>query len=361
MSYLAYANDHVEADLFGSALGFDIRDHYQAEDHYAAAVPLTGLYDRHPDGSGVCYSSWRRPIVNMRPHYYLPISRCAHQFSADLHLIDWLEEKGVRYDVISDHDLHEEGGTLLSHYRVMLTGTHPEYWTDVMLAGLEAYLCDGGRLMYLGGNGFYWVTSVSPSRPYLIEVRRGRRGTGTWRSEPGEDFHSTTGELGGLWRDRGRAPQRLVSVGMTAQGHDRARPYSRGATSCGDEVDWIFKGVEGTEIQCAGLVLDGPAGFELDRLDYRLGTPANAVLLATASGFSDSYQHVVEEVAVSDSRQGGSVSPDVRADLVYTQLEGGGAVFSAGSISWCGCLSENDYDNPISVITWNVLREFSGK
>lgn len=214
LSYLAYANDHSAADNPAAAIDFDLRDFYQPEDLYAMSVPITGLYDHHSDGSGVCFSTWRRPVVNMRPHYHLPLTRSAHQLSADLHLIDWLEHSGVRYDVVTDHDLDADGSALLEPYRVMLTGSHPEYWTNDMLDALENYLARGGRVMYLGGNGLYWVTSISPSRPHLIEVRRGRRGTGTWRSAPGEDHHATTGELGGLWRDRGRAPQRLVTIGM---------------------------------------------------------------------------------------------------------------------------------------------------
>ena len=45
-----------------------------------------------------------------------------------------------------------------------------------MLDALEAYLDGGGRLMYLGGNGFYWVTAVDAARPHVVEVRRGQRG-----------------------------------------------------------------------------------------------------------------------------------------------------------------------------------------
>ena len=98
---------------------------------------------------------------------------------------------------------------------------------------------------------------------------------------------------------------------------------------------------------------------EVDRLDHTLGTPPHALLLATARGFSDSYQHVVEEVASSDSRQGGTVSPFVRGDMTFFELPDGGAVFSASSISWCGSLSHNGYDNAVSRITENVLRRFA--
>ena len=49
-----------------------------------------------------------------------------------------------------------------------------------MLDALEGWLDDGGRLMYLGGNGFYWVTSLIPTEPHVLEVRRGHAGTRVW-------------------------------------------------------------------------------------------------------------------------------------------------------------------------------------
>jgi N,N-dimethylformamidase len=359
LSYLAYANEHSAITNPVAVADFNLWDYMQPEDHLAMNVPLLGLYEKHRDGVGCCYSSRLRPVANMRPHYHMPLVRSAHQFPADLHLVDWLEEKGFEVDIVTDEDLHAEGLELLARYRVVLTGSHPEYWTTPMLDALAGYLVTGGRLKYFGGNGFYWVTSVDPARPHVIEVRRGRRGTGTWRGAPGEDYHSTTGEPGGLWRDRGRPPQRLVGVGMATQGFDRALPFEREQASRDPRAAWIFEGVPDGPIGESGLVMGGAAGLEVDRLDYSLGTPQHALLVASATGFSDSYQHVVEEVESSDSKQGGSVSPFVRGDMVFFELARGGAVFSASSIAWCGSLSQNDYDNGVSRITENVLRRFA--
>ena len=103
----------------------------------------------------------------------------------------------------------------------------------------------------------------------------------------------------------------------------------------------------------------GAAGFELDRIDYPLGTPSHTILLATATDFSDAYQHVVEELNETDSKQGGTVNELVKADMAYLRYPKGGGVFSVGSISWCGSLSYNSYENNTSLITDNVLRRFS--
>jgi N,N-dimethylformamidase len=168
---------------------------------------------------------------------------CPWGFNADLHLVDWLETHARDYDLVTDHCLHGDGVELLRPYRVVVTGSHPEYWTGAMLDALEEYLAGGGRLMYLGGNGFYWVTAIDPERPHMIEVRRGHTGTRAWEGAPGENQHSTTGEVGGLWRHRGRESQKLVGVGITAMGSRSARPYRRMEGSFEPRVSFVFEGV----------------------------------------------------------------------------------------------------------------------
>ncbi|MFR9729477.1 N,N-dimethylformamidase beta subunit family domain-containing protein [Saccharopolyspora sp. MS10] len=377
-SYLAYGNQHMltddglqgmlAADGAGDAANRASTYPSTPEDRYIVDNRLHSLYDNHSDGSGVCYSSPLRPLVNMRPGYVeaaLDSGRGSpHQFNADLHLIDWLRHLGVPVDVITDHDLYQEGRALLDPYQVVLTGTHHEYWSKSMLDALHRYLDDGGKLMYLSGNGMYWVTELDPERGGTIEIRRRGPSTRMWDARPGEGDLSFTGELGGLWRYRNRAPQLLLGVGFTAQGLGAGRPYRRRADSFGPEVSWIFEGVGEDELigDFPCLVSGyGAAGFEIDRADHALGTPLHTHVLATADGFSDSYQHASEEVHVSDSAQGGSVNDKVRADMTYVEYADGGAVFSTGSITWCGCLSYDGYDNNVSRITRNVLERFLGE
>lgn len=214
--------------------------------------------------------------------------------------------------------------------------------------------------MYLGGNGFYWVTGFDEEQGHTIEVRR-FGGSRTWEAEPGSWYMTTSAELGGLWRMRGRAPQKLFGTGFTAQGWGGGRPYKRTQDSLDQRVSFIFTGVGIEELigDLPNLVdIYGAAGFEIDRADVELGTPLHSVTLATAGGFSDNFQHAVEEVMNSDSTQGGTTSSDVRADMVFYESSGGGAVFSVGSISWSGCLSYDAYSNNVSLVTENVLRRF---
>ena len=341
------------------------------EYRYAAENGLPGLYDLHSDGSGTSCVSRLRPILNMRPKFRYRVWSAPARFPADLYLIDWLDARGFSVDVLTDDDLHAEGADLLARYRVVLTGSHHEYWTSQMLDAMRAYLDGGGRLMYMGGNGFFGVTSVDPARPHVYEVRRW--GT-SWPFEmpPGERHHATTGEPGGTWRNRGRAPQQLLGVGTCAAGFDRGAYYVRQPDSFDPRAEFIFDGIEDNELvgDFPSLVVNhGPAGYEIDRLDFSLGTPRHALLLASSMNHSKLYSAMQDEqlafprgidgVKPGSPTEEGKIHPFIRADMVYFETKNGGAVFSVGSIAWMSCLSHNDYDNNVSRITENVLSRFS--
>ncbi|MEV8634943.1 LamG domain-containing protein [Streptosporangium sp. NPDC051023] len=325
-------------------------------------------YSQHTDGSGVVYSSHLRPLTNLRPYASgLKGEGRPWQFEADTHIIDWLESTGHTVDYITDHDLHREGRKLLDDYKVVLTGSHPEYTSAPMLDALQGWLNDGGRLMYLGGNGFYWVTPLDRTGTYT-ELRR-HDGTEAWQGAPGEYYHNTTGEFGGLWRFRGRPPQQLAGVGFTAQGFGSRlgtglynRPLDRSPQSHDPKAAWVFDGVKATgpigdfdSLQSRG----GPMGEELDRADYALGTADNTIVLGSGTGFGDEYMFVKEENNTANLMEGGTVNWLVRGDVALTYYPKGGAVFAASSIAWAGSLFYNNYDNDIATITGNVLDTFS--
>jgi N,N-dimethylformamidase len=366
-TYLAYGNEHVLLPEGGNTFPEGLLPNWNKTVHheevgYIVENGLHSMYDHKRDGSGVPYQTRKVPILNMRPDFIYPVRGGPHCMAADLIIADWMEQAGHEFDVFSAEDLHFDGLALLAPYNVLVLGSHPEYWSLSMLESVEAYMAQGGRVMYLGGNGFYWVTSFDPERPHVIEIRRWG-GTDVWEAEPGEYYHSTTGELGGIWRNRNRAPQKMFGVGFTAQGFDYNSPYDQMPDARDPRAAFIFEGVGPDELigDYPSLMLNrGAAGDEIDRFDFALGTPRHALLLATSAGrHSKVYHHVIEEVAVTDSLQHGEVSPFVRSDLTYFEGPNGGGVFSVGSIDWCGVLSHNDYENNVSKITGNVLKRFA--
>jgi N,N-dimethylformamidase len=332
---------------------------YTTDEH-----PEYGLstYNYHSDGSGICYSSRHRPIITMRSaticYPDVPGSGLRH-FAADAHLWYWLEKKGYDFDVITDDELHAEGVAAIAGYDVVTTASHPEYHTAETLDALEAFTSGGGRFMYLGGNGFYWKVAVSDEYPGAVEIRRGEGGIRAWAAEPGEYYNAFDGTYGGLWRRNGRPPQQLCGVGFTSQGEHRGDHYRRTEISRDPAYSWIFDGIEEDIIGDFGLSGGGAAGFELDRADPRLGTPRNAVVLATSEGHDEHFVLVPEDVLTNLLTWNGEAEKDlIRSDIVYFETVNDGAVFSVGSITFCGSLPVNDCDNNVSRMVANVLDRF---
>ncbi len=358
-TYLAYANHRM---LFEGADFIADRTRLRPEHAYIRDHPELGrsMYEKHPDRSGVMFSSRRRPVLNLRP------GADGWNFTPDTDINAFLEWTGVGHDVIADEDLHDEGFAALEPYRVIVTCSHPEYWSTAMLDALDQWQRNGGRLMYLGGNGFYWRVAFSDKWPGAMELRRAEDGVRNWQTGDGESYHAFGGEYGGMWRRLGRAPNELVGVGFAAQGFDRASYYEVNPESLGGtgadrrtaRAAWIWDGVEIEDgrIGTSGLG-GGAAGQELDRYDTRLGSPPHAVILASATDFGPDMVRTKEEFE-------GSViysTPDryVRSDVVFFETPNGGAVFSVGSISWFGALARHNYDNDVAKMTANVLDRFN--
>ncbi|GAB3525191.1 N,N-dimethylformamidase beta subunit family domain-containing protein [Phytohabitans suffuscus] len=356
-SYLAYGNDHVGVDSPRTQVWSQMVPTLDDFELFRDARRELGysLYEAHADGSGVCYSSWRRPLLTMRERAY-DHNAPVWQFTGDMQLVDWLDRTGREVDIVTDHDLHAEGAGLLGRYRTVLTGTHPEYPSLEILEAYEEYVGHGGRLVYTGGNGMYWVTGYDPRDDQVIEIRRWG-GTQAWLAEPGEYHLGFTGQLGGIWRFRGRAPQKTFGVGFVAAGNPGASAgYRRVAAD--PAVAWVFAGLTGQTFGGYG-VAGGAAGLEIDSASPPLGTSADAVVLATSVGHGDDMLEARENFNMTSRVLGGARNPRVHADLVLVPREGGGAVFSTGSIAFAGALYDLGGRAEISRLLGNVLDRFS--
>ena len=354
-TYMSYANTHIKFDSLNTENLYESLTPISEDELYLNEHRELGLshYDTHSDGSGVFHASRLRPMLNFRPGLY------TFNYLNDTHIVAWLDARGFDCDVITDEDLHEEGADLLSRYRVVITASHPEYTSTRMWDAFDAYQRAGGRHMYLGGNGFYWRIAYSSELPGVIENRRGITGVRTWEGEPGEHHLSFTGEPGGLWRSNGRAPQSLVGVGFSSTLFNRSTYYRRTAASRQARYAFVFEGVGDDErIGDFGLRGGGAAGMEIDRWDAALGSPPSCVVLASSEDAGIGGLLSVEEYVTTTRALDGVQNRRVRADMVFFETPGGGAVWSTGSIAWATSLACNEFDNNVSRITENVLRRF---
>ena len=353
-SYMAYGNARGGIETGNELLSNSLHV-VSPEERYLNRHPEYGnsMYDVHNDGTGVCYSSRLRPLINIRPtHPWL------WQLSADMHLVEWLESQDIPFDVITDEDMHQDGVSLLERYACLMTGSHPEYYSTPMWDAVHAFTQRGGRLMYMGGNGFYWRVAYREDKPGVMEMRRTEDGSRSWASEPGEYYMAFTGEYGGLWWRAGRTPQSLVGNGFIAQGFDHSSYFRRAPGSHDPRAAFVFEGVDGEIIGDFGLIGGGAAGLELDWASRAYGTPPHALTVATSEQHTDAYIRVNEDIGHMLPAIGGQDDPKVHADVVFFETPRGGAVFSTGSIAWSAALFHNNHDNNVSRITRNVLDRF---
>lgn len=360
-SYLAYANEHLsfDAQIIQPMTGqppiiTDIDIEMYKNKEFGLST-----YDAWEDGNGVCFSSYHRPIVNMRPKHRISSMGITWQFPADLSIIAWLEHKGYDYEVLTDEDLHREGIEALKPYRCVISGTHPEYYSEQMLDATEDYIASGGRYIYMGGNGYYWNVAFRPEEPWIMEVRKLDSGMRAWNARPGEHYLSTTGMKSGLWKNLGRPPQKLVGIGFIAEGFETSRPYRRMPDSYHRTVDWIMQGVEGEMIGESGLAYGGAGGIELDRYDLSLGTPPHTRILASSGGHSDNYLLAIEEILYPYPGLSGSQDYRIRGDMVFFNAPNNGGVFCGGSIAFGQALPADGFDNNVSKVLGNVVDAFS--
>lgn len=230
-------------------------------------------------------------------------------------LLAWLSREGYGHDLYADRQLDD--GTLdLDAYRVLILDAHPEYWSRPAYERLKAWVHErGGRLMYLGGNGIDCEVRFTGDDAIVFATEG-----------VGPDFESR-------FHHTVEPQSRLLGVTFTGPGEGTAAPY---ATVAPDH--WVFAGTgltAGAWFGTASLherIPGGASGHETDKRTPQ--SPAGTVLLAKGTNAED----------------GG-------AEMTYYETDSGGAVFSAGSITYVNSLL---VDPPLSRITRNVLDRFAG-
>lgn len=329
--------------------------------------PQFGLscYNHHGDGSGVSLVTQLRPMLDTRPRQFSlmdPVTGGSGtgRWVADCYIHQFLDTIGVAHDVITDHDLHAAGAAALTPYRVVIAAQHPEYHSDRMMQGFEDFLGQGGRLIYLGGNGFYWRAEPSADQPDTLEVRRAEGGIRVWETMPGESYHAFGGGYGGLWRRIGRSSHKLVGISFSTQGRHLGFPYRFVDGISDPRAAFMTAGLDvgpDTAFGDTGFMGGGAAGFELDSVNAKYGTPPHALVVAKGIVIHPDYGWVNEDMLVHRHplpQQDWSC-----ADMTFFETASGGAVFSVGSMTYAGSLMVDSGNSVLGRLTANVVRRFA--
>jgi N,N-dimethylformamidase len=240
--------------------------------------------------------------------------QACHLAPAEWRVLAWLEKLGHAYDLYADFQLHD--GTLrLNDYRVLILSVHPEYWSEAMYRAVKRWVFEhSGRLMYLGGNGLNCNVEFLASGTAM-------RCLNQWPDGFESRFHAQV-----------ESEANLLGVVFSDAGAMTSAPYE-----VLEPDHWIFAGTglkRGDRFGTKTLHRrygDGGSGHETDKISR--SSPKDAIPLARG---------------LNPDRGG--------AELVCFEVPGGGAVFSAGSITFpSGLLC----DPPTARITQNVLERFA--
>ena len=242
-----------------------------------------------------------------------------HIAPAEWRLLGWLEREGFQYDFYSETQLHN-GLLDLSQYKVLVISTHPEYWTRTMYDRVKRWVFEeGGRLMYLGGNGVNCEVELSDHDTMIVQ-----NGSMTSLWPDGIGAESRLGK-------RHESEANLLGVVFTPAGIMTGAPYR-----VVDDSHWCFEGTglkngdafgqKSLHRRCPG----GASGHETDKISD--SSPKNIRLLAKG------------------------LNPDNGgAEMTIFETPSHGSVFSVGSIAWPSSIP---IDDNVSRITANVLRQF---
>lgn len=251
----------------------------------------------------------------------------SHTAPAEWRFLGWLEREGHEYDLYAEMQLHS-GELELDEYEVLITHTHPEYWSQDMFSTVKEWVFTrGGKLMYLGGNGLNAEVEVlDQSRiRFMNNYEDVNSDASTPQGAPEEGYESR------FHRSTGVSEGELLGVVFTQSGIKTAAPYE-----VREGTHWVFEGTdledgdlfgeETLQERCAG----GASGHETDKLSKY--APTSTTVLAKGLNPGD----------------GG-------AELTYHETESGGAVFSAGSITYpLGLL----VDDELTTMTNNIIHRF---
>jgi hypothetical protein len=321
--------------------------------------PVAGLsasyYSNHVSGQPFFHVSTLAPIPRADPFGFesdrAAYTRHSHLVRPERYAEAWLEREGYAYEVITDHDLHEEPG-LLGRFAALVIAGHSEYWTDEAREGVLAYLASGGRVVALTGNTLWWRTTFDPPMT-ILECRKtaeqeDARWLPPWRW--GERWHSDDGQAGGVYPLLGRPGHQVLGLDYTGM-IDDGTPTSFAALEVLAPDHPLFHVPEVVPISGRGTIgernLNGPraSGYEFDAtpdvVGFRDAPLPGTTVLASARG-----QRNIEWAGRTTDRG---------ADVILWEREDGGRVFNIGSIGATGALIADD---GLRVLMRNVLAAF---
>ena len=268
--------------------------------------------------------------------------------------VAWAESNGYTLDFCANSDLefHPE---LLSHYKLVVSVGHDEYWSAKMRDHLEDFIGKGANAAFFSGNTCCWQVRSEDEGRALTSWKQWYNLDPVYAS----DDHKL---LSTAWSHHlvGRPENQLTGVGFLFGGYHRSHGQfmdGKASFTVHRPEHWVFEGTNLKRNDEFGGK-DTIVGYECDGCEFTLqnglpvptgrdGTPTNFTMLATCPARwhpDDAFWYE----RFDKQRVGAAVLG------VYTR---GGTVFTCGSTDWAHGLRGKD--PAVERITRNVLDRLS--
>lgn len=298
-----------------------------------------GGHSLYPDGDDPAAATRGAMVSFDRPCH-------AAFYEYEVFLVRWLEhlaaEEGFRVEYASNFDVHAKPG-LLDSYRLVICGSHDEYWSAEEFDAFEQRIFErGGHTFFFGANTAYWQVRYvdidrPPDGPFLgrqMVCHKSARDPVARRVTPKEGRRLMTARF----REDARRPESML---MGSAYQDWFQPSSEATLRVAYEV---VRGdgplFEGTGLKAGDTIAD-VVGYEWDCRDpqgdgARLWNPRKSMNAG------------IHAAAIEVLFTGAPVSADGRrglAEAVMFTSPAGARVFNAGSIRWAWGLGRPGFES----------------
>ena len=314
------------------------------------------LYGRYNDITGDNTGNRAFTVSFDRPYQDGSVDDGAGKlFDWDYPMIRYLESQGFDMTYATSTDL-ESNPALVAAHRVFVNVGHDEYYSDNMRNQIKNAIAGGTDMAFFSANNFYYRITWAPN------------GAGAANRRIHADKNALAGSTTFEWKLLTPSLPENQIGGVMLQGVANDRPFL-----VADENSWIYAGTglhtytgNGTNnVITSGANQNALAGIIGYEFDARASTtPGLSPYVWAEPAGTTTVGH--SYVPAGD----GNASNTWSDATLYTAPNGGGTVFSAGTIQWswsvdngynsgyCGCSPGNYANLPAQRVTSNIINRF---
>ncbi len=263
-------------------------------------------------------------------------------FEYDVYMVRWLEamskKHGFKLDFASNFDVHHDP-KLLSRYKLVITGSHDEYWSREEFDAFEQRIYnEGGNTAFFGANTAYFqVRYADINRPpdgedwgRQLVCHKGMHDPITTRnSKIRTELLATT-----QFRENSRRPETILTGGAY-QGWFKPDSSQHPAYKVSSSESFLF---EGTGLKNGDTVAK-VIGYEWDNRD----PDGDGKMLFDIKGFKEAQSRRSNMQVLM---RGDVIDVDGKhgiAEAIYFTSHAGAKVFNAGTVRWAWGLGKEGF------------------